>query len=342
MQFVFKCNLVIAILSLFVPLLSFFALPISAELSHTGLIKCAQKLVDSTMNTHSVLSDQQDDRQLFKALMRKPTIAWPTIALLIASYVLFGLSTIATINGDLPLYWGIAINAIAAYFSFTPAHDASHGAVSSQRELNDWVGRVATVLQSPVPFFRAFRYVHMQHHRFTNDKEKDPDVYVGSGPRWLLPLKWATLDVNYLYCYLRPSVFMQRPQGERTEMALAVLFGVVVLIAVMVADCLEYYLLLFILPNRITAIFLAITFDFLPHYPHRVKAIDDPFRSTSNRVGMEWLLTPMLLFQNYHLVHHIYPTVPFYRYLKIWRARKHYHQLKNPATTDTFALNPRK
>jgi fatty acid desaturase len=85
---------------------------------------------------------------------------------------------------------------------------------------------------------------------------------------------------------------------------------------------------------------LAITFDFLPHYPHQAQAKDQPFQCTSNRVGMEWLLTPVLLFQNYHLVHHLYPTVPFYRYLKIWYARKHYHQSQNPATTDAFSLSP--
>ena len=57
----------------------------------------------------------------------------------------------------------------------------------------------------------------MQHHRFTNDKSKDPDIYVATGPRWLLPFKWLSLDLNYLYFYLRPSVFMQRPKGERAE-----------------------------------------------------------------------------------------------------------------------------
>ena len=203
------------------------------------------------------------------------------------------------------------------------------------------VGRLATVLQSPVPFFRAFRYIHMQHHKFTNDKTKDPDLYVGSGPGWLLPLKWTTLDINYLYRYLNPSVFMKRPKSERREMLLALFFAAVVLAVISANGWLNYYLLLFLIPGRITAIFLAITFDFLPHYPHQAQAKDQPFQCTSNRVGMEWLLTPVLLFQNYHLVHHLYPTVPFYRLLKIWYARKHYHQSKNPATTDAFSLSPR-
>ena len=32
--------------------------------------------------------------------------------------------------------------------------------------------------------------------------------------------------------------------------------------------------------------------------------------TTRVRVGLEWLMTPMMLFQNYHLVHHLHPAVP--------------------------------
>jgi fatty acid desaturase len=134
---------------------------------------------------------------------------------------------------------------------------------------------------------------------------------------------------------------MQRPRSERRELYVACLFGTAVLAGITLAGWLEYYLLLFFVPTRLTAIFLSLTFDFLPHYPHRTLAEDDPFRSTSNRVGMEWLLTPVLLCQNYHLVHHLYPTVPFYRLLKVWNAKRQYHESQSPAIVDAFALRPR-
>ncbi len=292
------------------------------------------------MSAKNLLTDQTDDPVLFEALTQRPRVAWPTIILLIAAFALFGLSTFAYLQGALPLGWAIFFNTIAAYISFTPAHDASHNAVSTNRQLNEWVGRIATVLQSPVPFFRTFRYVHMQHHRFTNDETRDPDVYVGTGPRWLLPFKWVTLDFSYFHYYFK-SGFMKRPASERRELYFALVFGVLVFTAVIYAGWLDYYLLLFLVPTRITAIILALTFDFLPHYPHQAYAQDQPFQCTSTRVGMEWLLTPLLLFPNYHLVHHLYPTVPFYRYLKVWNARKQYHEAQNPAVVDTFSLGQR-
>lgn len=293
------------------------------------------------MNAKSRRIDHSDDPVLFEALSRRPDIAWPTVLLLVVAYAIFGLSTFVYVAGVIPLFWAIVFNTIAAYISFTPAHDASHNAVSSNRALNEWVGRIATALQSPVPFFRTFRYIHMQHHRFTNDETKDPDVYVSTGPRWLLPLKWATLDLSYFRYYFQPSVFKSRPASERRELYLACLFGALVLAAITLAGWLEYYLLLFFIPTRITALFLALSFDFLPHYPHHAHATDEPFRCTSNRVGMEWLLTPLLLYQNYHLVHHLYPTVPFYRYIRVWNAKRQYHESQNPAITDTFSLGPK-
>lgn len=293
------------------------------------------------MNAVNHQPEHMDDPELFAALTQRPGIAWPTIMLLVAAFAIFGCSTFAYMEGALPLFWAILLNTIATYMSFTPAHDASHNAVSTKRQLNEWVGRVATVLQSPVPFFRTFRYIHMQHHRFTNDETKDPDVYVSTGPRWLLPFKWATLDLGYFSYYFRPSVFLGRPKSERTELCLACLFGIVVFTAVTFMGWLEYYLLLFLIPTRLTAIILALTFDFLPHYPHQAHAKGEPFRCTSNRVGMEWLLSPVMLYQNYHLVHHLYPTVPFYRYLKVWNARQQYHESQNPAVVSPFSLGPR-
>lgn len=271
-------------------------------------------------------TEQADDPVVFETLSQRPVVAWPTVILLLGAYALYGCSVFAYVQGAMPLLWAIVLNTVAAYLSFTPAHEASHNTVSTHRRLNEWVGRLSTALQSPVPFFRTFRYIHMQHHRFTNDRDRDPDIYVGTGPAWLLPLKWATLDLSYFFYYFRPSVFRTRPLSERRELFLALMFGMVIFALVALAGWVEYYLLLFFLPTRITVVILALTFDFLPHYPHQMLATDDPYQSTKNRTGMKWLLTPLLLYQNYHLVHHLYPTVPFYRYIKVWRARKQYHE----------------
>lgn len=283
---------------------------------------------------------QTDDLDLFKALRKRPRIAWPTIILLVAAFSLFTGSTWAYIEGVLPLFAAILINAVAAYMSFTPVHEASHGSVSSNSRLNDWVGRISTVLLAPIPFFRTFRFMHAQHHRFTNDKTKDPDCYTAGGPKWLLPLRWLTLEIGYFSIYLSPEVFWKRPKSERIELYLGILFGAFIIATVIYKGWLANYLLLVILPSRIANFFIAFAFDFLPHYPHEANGKEQPFQATSNRVGMEWLLTPIFLYQNYHLVHHLYPAVPFYRLIKVWNAKKQYHESQKPAIASAFSLGP--
>lgn len=279
-----------------------------------------------------------DNDALFKQLCQRPNIAWPTVTLMATAILLFFGSSAAYLSEHLSLGLTIALNSIAAYLAFTVAHDASHNALSTHRSFNDWCGRISTALLSPVPFFKMFRYIHMQHHRFTNEESKDPDLYCGRGPAWLLPLKWATLDVHYFVQYLNPELFRSRPLKERWEFAWACLWAVTLAALLIGSGFGLEYLLLFIIPTRIAVVFLAFAFDFLPHYPHQAKASEAPFQATANRVGWEWLLTPVLLSQNYHLVHHLYPTLPFYRYLKVWRAREHFHLAQDPAQVSAFGL----
>ena len=82
------------------------------------------------------------------------------------------------------------------------------------------------------------------------------------------------------------------------------------IIAAIYGDWWVYYLLLHFLLTRITKIILTLGFDFLPHHPHQARGLDAPYQATSNRIGFEWLMTPLFIFQNYHLVHHLYPTAP--------------------------------
>ena len=287
------------------------------------------------------MNNPTDDLDRFQSLLKKPRVAWPTLMLLLAAYALFSVATFAFFTSTLSLGWMMALNSIASYMAFTVAHDATHSAVTANRKVNDWVGRLAILLLEPGPFFLVFRFIHMQHHRFTNDPIKDPDAYSGSGPAWLLPFKWLTLDFVYFKRYLKPDNFQKRPKSEQREFYFAVLFVISVITAVSLAGWFTYYLLLFFIPTRIAKLIIVLAFDFLPHHPHNVTAREDPYRATSNRVGLEWALTPLFLYQNYHLVHHLYPAVPFYRNLKIWNARRGHHESQDPATVGPFGLKPR-
>ena len=68
-------------------------------------------------------------------------------------------------------------------------------------------------------------------------------------------------------------------------------------------------------PALIAIVFLALTFDFLPHYPY-----DSQARFLDTRIYPGRLLNAILLAQNYHLIHHLWTTIPWYRYQRVFDA----------------------
>ena len=76
--------------------------------------------------------------------------------------------------------------------------------------------------------------------------------------------------------------------------------------------------LIYLIPERAAMFVLAWWFDWLPHHDLEDTQRENRYRATRNRVGMEWLYTPLMLSQNYHLVHHLYPSVSFCRCLRTW------------------------
>ncbi|MEZ4438177.1 MAG: fatty acid desaturase [Polyangiaceae bacterium] len=243
-------------------------------------------------------------------------IAWPTLALAIGVLAVWSGSTAAALVGVLPLWAAGLINTLAAFAGFTAMHDASHRSVARARWLNELVGRASGLpLMAPFP---AFRYLHLEHHKHTNDPLRDPDHYSGRGPKLLLPLRWLTQDLHYYRLYF--AAWSRRPVAERWETAisLAVLYGVA--IALIVSGAWSAVLVLWLIPARVATALLALSFDYLPHRPHVITSREDRYRAT-HILADAWL-TPLFLYQNYHLIHHLYPGVPFFRYARIFRAEE--------------------
>ena len=191
-------------------------------------------------------------------------------------------------------------------------HDAAHKSITRGAFANAFIGRVcATMLTAP---FVAFRYLHLRHHAHTNEVNDDPDMWSGTGPWPLLPLKWASQDLHYYAFYL--SKWKERALKEKLELALSFVIMGLVFFALYSSGALVALLFAWVLPARLAIACLSFSFDYLPHKPHLVPAKENRFAATVIRPS-RWL-TPFLLYQNYHLVHHLYPGVPFYRYGKVW------------------------
>jgi len=259
-----------------------------------------------------------------------PAVAWPTVALMVGGLALWGGSAAALLADVWPWWVSALVSAIASYLLFTVAHDASHHSTSSDRRLNTWIGRISTAFFAPHAAFPVWRFIHMQHHRFTNHHDgRDPDGYTMRGPKWQRPLRFLTIDLYYMVFYL-PKL-KSRPRAEKIELLTQwAIVGAITAAAVATGYGFEI-LALYYLPYRLAVLFLGFAFDYLPHHGLHHKPSEDRLKTTRNRVGAERLLSPALLYQNYHLVHHLHPAVPFYRYLKVWRRNEEKYLAGDPA-----------
>ncbi|MDE2292931.1 MAG: fatty acid desaturase, partial [Elusimicrobia bacterium] len=216
-------------------------------------------------------------------------------------------------RGTLPAPLLAAAATALAFWAFTPMHDAAHGSVSRAAWVNRLVGETSAVLLNGP--FAAFRHIHLTHHRFTNEVGRDPDRWTGLGPGWTLPLRWATIEPHYYAFYLRAAA--DRPAAELAAFAASVLAQAAALAWLCLHGHARAALLFWVLPARLAMFLLAFSFDWLPHQPYAALQSEDRVRAT--HVVSLPPLTPLWLWQNYHLIHHLYPALPFYRYARVWR-----------------------
>ena len=66
----------------------------------------------------------------------------------------------------------------------------------------------------------------------------------------------------------------------------------------------------------------------------------DAYLATTMRIGWEWLLTPLLVYHNYHLIHHLYPTVPFYKMHDVWHLKYDELTQGNVSYQSAFGMEP--
>jgi beta-carotene hydroxylase len=248
-----------------------------------------------------------------KTLLSSPRIAWPSLLVTAAALTgwIGGLALGA--SGALAWPWAVLLCWASAYAAFTPLHDASHRVVTRARWGNELAGRLAGLpLWAPLP---AFRYLHLEHHKHTNEGAADPDGWSGGPWRWTLPLRWLTQDLHYYAVYLRAK----RARGEQLEVVATLGAQVAAAIALAALGYGRELVLFGLLPSRLAMGTLAFAFDWLPHRPHTITAKEDRMRATLAIEGRLWCW--LTFGQSLHLVHHLYPGVPFYRYAAVWHAK---------------------
>ncbi|OYD67590.1 fatty acid desaturase [Rhodococcus sp. OK302] len=265
---------------------------------------------------------------------RVPTISWPIVGIFCGAIAVFAASTAAAVTDALAAPVTIVLSAASIFVLFTVLHDASHYSISTHRWVNVAFGRVAMLFVSPLISFKSFAFIHIAHHRNTNGGSDDPDHFISGSSIWQAPLRFGLMDFPYLKFVVRNV--KRRPRAEVVETSLLMVVSSAVILTCALTGHLWTLALVYLIPERVAMFVLAWWFDWLPHHDLEDTQQENRYRATRNRVGAEWVLTPLLLSQNYHLIHHLHPSVPFYRYVATWRRNEEEYLERDAAIGTAF------
>ena len=258
-------------------------------------------------------------------------IAWPTILLGVLVIPAYWSIPYLVVFKDLSLWLAIPLMVLLTYTAYTVLHESVHGLINGSHKnlkwLNEGMGYLAgTVLMATLT---AHRPEHLSHHGNTNHGERDPDKYaiqiVGS-LREILGSVWDAIAVQY-------REYMENHWNKAsaatnltlvTEVLIGIGLRVLPFVLIFSTNNPEIesgwwrLLILFAVSGFIGIYVLVYLFAYIVHRPHTEKG---RYKDTSTIIvpgPLSKIVTFFWGFQNYHSIHHLFPSVPFYRYRQLF------------------------
>jgi len=242
-----------------------------------------------------------------RQLLGPPGALNPTLLVFLLAVFMAVFSTLGYWYWDWLGWCSFTINTIALHLVGTVIHDASHNVAHRNRIVNSILGHGSALMLGFS--FPVFTRVHMQHHANVNDPENDPDHYVSTGgPLWLIAARFFYHEIFFFKRKLWRKY-------ELLEWFLARLAVAAVIYLAVQYDCLGYVFNFWFSPALVVGLALGLFFDYLPHRPFQ-----DRNRWKNARVYPNPLLNILIMGQNYHLIHHLWPSIPWYNYQRAYRA----------------------
>jgi beta-carotene hydroxylase len=251
-------------------------------------------------------------------------MAWRTVGFFYADLAAIAAVDAVTLAGVLPYWAAVPINAFLIYLIFTPLHEAVHENILPRDATARWpealIGHISGfVLLAPYPGFRA---LHLHHHQHTNDPMEDPDYWVRSNNYLMVILRCMAIQPVYiwhLWKIARTPVIMRAFIEEAIYLAA---YAAIIAGAYALGHGNEL-ILLWILPGYIGVVMCPLIFDWPVHHPHTERG-----RYTDSAILLfPKPIRPLMDFifcgHAYHLMHHMYPRIPFYDYGTAYYALQH-------------------
>ncbi len=261
------------------------------------------KMLDTPMKNGSAPKSQSFVfwQKAIQEYLDPPGYLNPTVGLFIGGYALAGLTIWEWYQGNWPLPLLVGMAFLALHMEGTVIHDACHKAAHPNKWINQAMGHGSAILLGFS--FPVFTRVHLQHHSHVNDPKNDPDHIVSTfGPVWLIAPRF----------FYHEYFFFQRKLWRRYEL---IQWGVErgIFISIVIAglkfNFMNIIYNLWFGPALMVGVTLGIFFDYLPHRPFLARN-----KWKNARVYPSKVMNILIMGQNYHLIHHLWPSIPWFEY----------------------------
>jgi fatty acid desaturase len=222
--------------------------------------------------------------------------------------------------------WALPLVVAQGYlvaFLFMAVHETAHKTAFKSRGLNLLVGNLsAFIIGLPYEYYCLF---HWDHHRYTQDPEKDPELIVGVKPRSDTQLAIAYSGLLQVAGRLRlmlghavtgKVVVPWIPENKRTVIvteARAYLAIYALLLALSLWFSSALLLWVWVVPLVIGQFFLR-PYLYAEHTGcERTRSAFENTRTTYTGALVKWIAWNM----PYHVEHHAYPSIPFHALPKL-------------------------
>ncbi|MGB7404430.1 MAG: fatty acid desaturase [Pacificimonas sp.] len=250
-------------------------------------------------------------------------VPWTAVIWCFANLVVWLSLWPLVLSGTLPLWLGSLIACANVALCYLPSHEAQHDIIGRPgtrwRWLNQLVGHLST-LPLVLPY-RVARLTHLQHHKHVNDPALDPD----HGTKATGPFDAVRQSLSGRQPGAAHGLNGYAEALKRIGRSDVILDGVVAnmlfygfLTAMAWAGFGLEALLLWWLPRHVGVTYIQFFLSWAPHHPGRGRNRYDSTRAWRSRVG-----NLLSMGMQYHIVHHLHPTIPLTRTPAAYREMRH-------------------
>nr|YP_009051169.1 beta-carotene hydroxylase [Galdieria sulphuraria]AIG92611.1 beta-carotene hydroxylase [Galdieria sulphuraria] len=249
----------------------------------------------------------------------------PTFFIFFIAILSMFCSIVSYLYFKINIYACFIINVISLHLAGTVIHEASHKTAHVNANFNKILGHLSALMLGFS--FPVFTRVHLQHHAHVNDPNNDPDHFVSKGgPLWLIAARFFYHEIYFIQKKLWRD-------NEFFEWLINRVFIVFIIIMAYYFHLIMFLLNCWFCPALVIGLLLGLFFDYLPHKPFLYRN-----RWKNARIYESKILNWLILGQNYHLIHHLWPSLPWYKYQEAYQIA--FYALKShkaPTTLDLFS-----